>query len=64
VDTFPSIDEPVHLPGGITVLLNDQEDTGDSLIVNAMLIELPGGVDITVGTSVCDEDGGGQDAAA
>jgi hypothetical protein len=50
----PSVDQPVSLPGGITVLLNDQSTDGDQLTVNALLIELPGGTDITVGTSSCE----------
>jgi hypothetical protein len=56
VDPSPYVDEPVYLPGGVTVLLNDQSSDGDFLTVNAMLIELPGGQEITVGTSVCEED--------
>jgi hypothetical protein len=56
VDPYPSVDESIDLPGGVTVLLNDQSENGDELTVNAMVIELPGGEDITVGTSVCEND--------
>jgi hypothetical protein len=56
VDPYPSVDEAIDLPGGVTVLLNDQSVDDRELTVNAMVIELPGGEDITVGTSVCEND--------
>lgn len=55
VDTFPSQDEEIDLPGGIEVFLNDQVDNGSSLTVTAMIVELPSGLEIPVGVSVCDE---------
>jgi hypothetical protein len=56
VDPNPAPDQSIDLPGGVTVLLNEHTDNGDELTVNAMIIELPGGEDITVGTSVCEDD--------
>jgi hypothetical protein len=52
IDTNPTVDEEIDLPGNVTVFLNDQESTNRELTVHAMLIEMPGET-ITVGTSVC-----------
>jgi hypothetical protein len=56
VDSFPSPNETVSLPGGITVVLNHQVNDGDFLTVDGLFIELPGGQDISVATSVCEDD--------
>jgi hypothetical protein len=56
VDSNPAPDQSIDLPGGVTVLLNEHTENGDEFTVNAMVIELPGGEDITVGTSVCEDD--------
>jgi hypothetical protein len=56
IDTFPSTDEEIDLPGGAEVFLNDQSNFDGELTVNALAIDLPGGGEITVGTSVCEDD--------
>jgi hypothetical protein len=56
VDPDPAPDQSIDLPGGVTVLLNEHTENGDEFTVNAMIIELPGGETITVGTSVCEDD--------
>jgi hypothetical protein len=53
VDPDPSPNETVHLPGGITVVLNHQTLAGPQLTVDGLFIELPGGEDVTVATSSC-----------
>ena len=55
VDPSPSPNETVHLPGGITVVLNHQTTTiGGQLTVDGLFVELPGGEDVTVATSSCE----------
>jgi hypothetical protein len=58
LDTFPDPNESVSLPGGITVVLNHQVQDGDFLTVDGLFIELPGGQDVSLATSVCEADNG------
>ena len=55
----PAVDQVVDVPGVGTVTLNDQDDSDGHLTVIAMSIQTLLGETINVGTSVCQDTGGG-----
>jgi hypothetical protein len=55
----PAVDQVIDVPGVGTVTLNDQDDSDGHLTVIAMSIETLLGETIDVGTSVCQDTGGG-----